>query len=278
MERRKPNASTAGLLAWPEKAPEEVAVEAEAGVVGRPRLQPPDKVGAVLFGGQVSEEEAESLMKRKPCSGPKLKEMTGSGIFSTESQDGAAEYGSPGSRPCQQAAGVISQISFSADENVSPKKPTTLTEMAKQRELSGNLADDSDSKMKKLLSDAKCKELTGHDIFGPPPEITPKSLNKHASVNISTSAGFPGDATLTEEEIIKTSKKIHNQKFQDLFGNNIFKEEDAPSSALTDKTLSPAKLKEMSGSDIFADGKAATRDYLGGVRKPPGGGSSLTLL
>lgn len=81
---------------------------------------------------------------------------------------------------------MISQISFSADENVSPKKPTTLTEMAKQRELSGNLADDSDSKMKKLLSDAKCKELIGHDIFGPPPEITPKSLNKHASVNIST--------------------------------------------------------------------------------------------
>lgn len=38
---------------------------------------------------------------RKPCSGPKLKEMTGSGIFSTESQDNAAEYGSPGSRPCQ---------------------------------------------------------------------------------------------------------------------------------------------------------------------------------
>lgn len=27
--------------------------------------------------------------------------MTGSGIFSTESQDNAAEYGSPGSRPCQ---------------------------------------------------------------------------------------------------------------------------------------------------------------------------------
>ena len=82
---------------------------------------------------------------------------------------------------------------------------------------------------------------------------------------------------LTEEEVIKTSKKIHNQKFQDLFGNNIFKEEDTPSGS-TDKTLSPAKLKEISGSDIFADGKAATRDYLGGIRKPPGGGSSITLL
>ncbi|KAM0936907.1 hypothetical protein DsansV1_C26g0193581 [Dioscorea sansibarensis] len=275
MERRKPNTSKADLLAWPEKAPEEVDMEAAAVVVGRPRLQPPDKVGAVLFGGQVSEEEAESLMK-KPCSGPKLKEMIGSGIFSTESQDGAAESGSPDSRPLS-AAGVISQISFSADEDVSPKKPITLTEMAKQRELSGNLADDSDSKMRKLLSDAKCKELTGHDIFGPSPEITPKSLNKHASVNISTSAGVPGNTMSTEEEVIKTSKKIHNQKYQDLFGNNIFKEEDTPSGS-TDKTLSPAKLKEISGSDIFADGKAATMDYLGGIRKPPGGESSITLL
>jgi hypothetical protein len=74
---------------------------------------------------------------------------------------------------------------------------------------------------------------------------------------------------------VKTAKKIHNQKFQELTGNNIFKED-----ALTtpEKSLSSAKLKEMSGSDIFADGKAASRDYLGGVRKPPGGESSIALI
>ncbi|KAJ0975061.1 hypothetical protein J5N97_017026 [Dioscorea zingiberensis] len=297
MERRKPNASTAGLLAWPETASPEVEV---AAVAARPRLQPPDKVGAVLFGGQITEEEAESLLKRKPCSGPKLKEMTGSGIFSAESQNVEVESGSvisspnnrTNSRHYQQAACAISQISFSVEESVSPKKPTTLAEVAKQRELSGSLEIDSDAKMKKQLSGAKCKELTGHDIFGPPPEITPNplsvrnlkeseieapmSLNRHTSVNIPTPAGVPSNITLTEEQVIKTSKKIHNQKFQDLSGNDIFKEDTLPGSA-DNKTLSPAKLKEMSGSDIFADGKAATRDYLGGVRKPPGGGSSITL-
>jgi hypothetical protein len=73
---------------------------------------------------------------------------------------------------------------------------------------------------------------------------------------------------------VKTAKKIHNQKFQELTGN-IFKE-DAPATA--EKSLSSAKLKEMSGSDIFADGKAASRDFLGGVRKPPGGESSIALI
>lgn len=45
-----------------------------------------------------------------------------------------------------------------------------------------------------------------------------------------------------------------------------------------EKPLSVAKLREMSGNDIFADGKVETRDYLGGVRKPPGGESSIALV
>ncbi|KAK8951890.1 hypothetical protein KSP39_PZI002998 [Platanthera zijinensis] len=69
----------------------------------------------------------------------------------------------------------ISQISFSTEENVSPKKPSSLPEVAKQRELSGSLETESDV-AKKQLSDAKCKELSGHDIFGPPPEIPPRPL------------------------------------------------------------------------------------------------------
>lgn len=70
----------------------------------------------------------------------------------------------------------MSQISFSADESVSPKKPTSLAEVAKQRELSGTLDRESDAKSKKQISDAKCKELSGHDIFGPPPEIPARPL------------------------------------------------------------------------------------------------------
>lgn len=76
-------------------------------------------------------------------------------------------------KPQQTLAG-ISHISFGEEGSVSPKKPTTVPEVAKQRELSGNLESDADAKLKKQLSDAKCKELSGHDIFAPPPEILPR--------------------------------------------------------------------------------------------------------
>lgn len=75
---------------------------------------------------------------------------------------------------------------------------------------------------------------------------------------------------------MRTAKKIYNQKFSQLSGNNVFKGDVPLSSA--EKPLSTAKLQEMSGSDIFADGKVESRDYLGGVRKPPGGESSIALV
>ena len=75
----------------------------------------------------------------------------------------------------KQAISGISHISFGEEESVSPKKPTTLPEVAKQRELSGTL-ESEDSILKKQLSDAKCKELSGHDIFAPPPEIKPRPI------------------------------------------------------------------------------------------------------
>lgn len=74
----------------------------------------------------------------------------------------------------QQASNGISQISFSTEESISPKKPTSIPEVAKQRELSGTLQTESDGKTKQI-SNAKSKELSGHDIFGPPPEIVPRS-------------------------------------------------------------------------------------------------------
>ncbi|XP_021775198.1 uncharacterized protein LOC110739054 isoform X2 [Chenopodium quinoa] len=76
----------------------------------------------------------------------------------------------------RQAVNGISQISFSVDESVTPKKPTSLPEVEKQRELSGTLEVEADSKIKKGLSYAKCKELSGNNIFGPPPENLPRSL------------------------------------------------------------------------------------------------------
>ncbi|KAG6485200.1 hypothetical protein ZIOFF_053732 [Zingiber officinale] len=240
---------------------------------------------------------------QRPCSSSKMREMTGSGIFAADNENEVIESSNAVPNPnnktsvriCQQAVNAISQISFNTEEKVSPKKPTSISEVAKQRELSGTVESELDAKVKKQLSEAKSKELSGNDIFGPPPEVParplaarnlelrgnldftlPQPRNIHTSVKVSNPAGGPSHITFSEESDTKTTKKIHTQKFQELTGNDIFKEDAAPGS--TEKTLSEAKLKEMSGSDIFADGKTASRDYFGGVRKPPGGESSIALV
>ncbi|KAG7029625.1 hypothetical protein SDJN02_07965, partial [Cucurbita argyrosperma subsp. argyrosperma] len=244
------------------------------------------------------ESVRSSLEARKPCSGYKMKEMTGSGIFVGNEGEDEQESGSAnpsqsktgirnsfltpnldGSIKLQQTLAGISHISFGEEGGVSPKKPTTLPEVAKQRELSGNLVSDADEKLKKQLSDAKYQELSGHDIFAPPPEILPRpttarTLDLKGSIEI----GEPDDRCVIpgEEPSVKTAKKIYDKKFSELSGNDIFKGDVPPSS--TEKPLSVAKLREMSGSDIFADGKVEARDYLGGVRKPPGGESSIALV
>lgn len=94
--------------------------------------------------------------------------------------------------------------------------------------------------------------------------------------NFRQPAGGQSNILFSEEPVVKTSKKIHNQKFQELTGNGIFKGDESPGTA--DKQLSSAKLREMSGNNIFADGKSESRDYFGGVRKPPGGESSISLV
>ncbi|KAL5751539.1 hypothetical protein ACOSQ2_022046 [Xanthoceras sorbifolium] len=295
---RKPHVSTSDLLTWPE-APSAAASSAPASA---PRSHQPSDGISKVFGGQVTDEEAQSLNKKKPCSGYKLKEITGSGIFAADGEDGASESGSanPNNRTTvrvyQQAMNGISQISFSAEGTISPKKPTSIPEVAKQRELSGTLQSESEMKSKKQISNAKVKEISGHDIFSPAPEIQPRSSaaarsleskeskdmgepaprNVRTSVKVSNPAGGQSNILFSEEPVVKTSKKIHNQKFQELTGNDIFKGDVPPGSA--EKPLSTAKLREISGNDIFSDGKAESRDYFGGVRKPPGGESSITLV
>ncbi|KAI3962964.1 hypothetical protein MKW92_012762 [Papaver armeniacum] len=278
---RKTHTNTSDLLVWPENSSQNSSLSAENSSASRSH-QPSDRIGKVIFGGQVTEEEAESLMKRKPCSGYKMKEMTGSGIFVGDGENGASEAGSAKRvyqaicwlfliiMFCISAAVTgISQISFSADGSVSPKKPVSIPEVAKQRELSGNLETEAD-KMKKQLSDAKCKELSGNDIFGPAPrlwldqflQLVPESkdMGEPAPRNVRTSVKVSNRG-----HSVKTAKKIHNQKFQELTGNDIFKGD-------------LSETEEMSGSNIFADGKATSRDFLGGVRKPPGGESSIALV
>ncbi|KAE8694079.1 putative Nitric oxide synthase-interacting protein [Hibiscus syriacus] len=290
---RKPHTSTADLLTWTEGAQ---AVSSNSGQRSSGRYnQPSDRISKVLFGGQVTDDEAQSLLNKKPCSGYKMKEMTGSGIFAA---NGASETtatnstNKTGVRMHQRATN--SQISFSADSSVSPKKPTSLPEVAKQRELSGSLQSESDAKNKKI-SNAKYKEISGHDIFSSPPEIKPRSLaaaatesreskdmvepaprNIRTSVKVSNPAGGQTSILFTDEPVVEATKKIHNQKFQELTGNGIFKGDVPPGSA--EKPLSQAKLREMSGNDIFSDGKAESRSFFGGSRKPPGGESSISLV
>ncbi|KAK1370970.1 DUF4057 domain-containing protein [Heracleum sosnowskyi] len=305
MERavQKPHQSTADLLTWSEIPPPATNTPRSAAR----SHQPSEGITKVLSGVQVTNEETESLNRstcRKPCSGHKLKEVTGNKIFAEDGENGELESGSMNSnsnnktsvRIVQQAAHGISQISFSTEGDVSPKKPTTLPEVAKQRELSGTLGE-LDSKIKKQSSDAKCKELSGHDIFGPPPEIPARKLtaarnlevkankdmeepapprNLRTSVKVSNPAGGHSNILFGDEPETKTTKKIHNQKFAELTGNDIFKGDVPPGSA--EKSLSVAKLREMSGSDIFSDGKAEPREGLGGVRQAPGGDSSIALV
>uniref|UniRef100_A0A0A9HJP2 DUF4057 domain-containing protein n=1 Tax=Arundo donax TaxID=35708 RepID=A0A0A9HJP2_ARUDO len=298
---RKPHASTAGLLVWSEAGPGADAATPQPS--SRPSLKPAGGITPAMFGAPVPEQEAEDLSKRKICSSSKIKEMTGSGIFAGSSETDGSEDGSGATNPpnkttlrmYQQTVTGISQITFSTEGEVSPLKPSSLPEVAKQRELSGTLESEADAKMKKHISESKSKELSGSDIFGPPPEVParplaarnrelqgnldfalPQPRNIHTSVKVSNPAGGRSNIVFGEEPVVKTSKKIHNQKFQELTGTNIFKEDAPPGSA--EKALSSAKLKEMSGNNIFADGKVASRDYFGGVRKPPGGESSIALV
>ncbi|MBA0595728.1 hypothetical protein Gotur_016286 [Gossypium turneri] len=284
---RKPHTSTADLLTWSETPNTDSPASAPRST--RP-YQPSDGIRKVVFGGQVTDEEFESLNKRKPCSGYKMKEMTGSGIFAANGENDELEPGSANSIPngktglrmYQQALAGISHISFAEEESISPKKPTTLTEVAKQRELSGTL-ESEEAKLTKQLSDAKCKELSGHDIFAPPPEILPRTttvralaLKDNFDMREPDMHNPAGGNMSSEEDVVKTAKKIYDKKFAELSGNDIFKGDIPPGSA--EKPLSVAKLREMSGSNIFADGKVESRDYFGGVRKPPGGESSIALV
>ncbi|CAL1390418.1 unnamed protein product [Linum trigynum] len=288
---RKPHTSTADLLTWPETPPPESPSLASAPRSAARSHQPSDGISKVVFGGQVTDEESDSLNKRPPCSGYKMKEMTGSGIFSGKGEHEDAESGNTNLTPnvrtgikmYQQTLAGISHISFGEEESVSPKKPATLTEVAKQRELSGTSESEAETeaRLKKQLSNAKCKELSGNDIFAPPPEILPRPTTVRAlalkeSIELGEPALRDPAGGQMSEDNLKTAKKIYDKKFSELSGNDIFKGDVPPSSA--EKPISNAKLREISGNNIFADGKAEHREYLGGVRKPPGGESSIALV
>jgi len=267
MERSSdPHHSTADLLSWPQIHHSSAA---------NPSNQPSDDIGDVLGGGgRTTNKEAKSLNKKKNCCGHKLKEMTGSDIFS---DNGNVTNGDPThTSRIHYHHDQDSQISFSGEENnnaaATPKKPTTTSspEAAKLKELARSVAD-SKSK-KKQLSSSKTKAITGRDIFAsPPPPETQVAATKQQ---------VKGNKNLEESaKASNSSRKIHhnNPKFQQLTSNGIFKSDKIPP-GYSEKMHSSAKSREMRGNNIFADGKSEYRDYYGGARRPPGGESSLSLV
>ncbi|XVF58974.1 hypothetical protein PTKIN_Ptkin07bG0109800 [Pterospermum kingtungense] len=295
----KPDTSNADLLTWTEASPSASSnTSAQRSSARSKSNQPSDVTNKAVFGGQVTDDKAQSLFNKKPSSGYKMKEKISSGIFSANNANVASRPTAANSTNkkglCmyEQAVNGISRISFSADGSVSPKNPTSLPRVAKRRELRGTLQSELDAKSKKQISISKYKEISGHDIFAPLYEIESRSLaaapskesrdigepaprNMRTSVKVSNPAGGQTSILLNEEPVVRTAKKIYNKKFQDLTGNDIFKGDVPPASP--ERPLSQAKLREMSGSGIFSEGKVEARDYLGGVRKPPGGESSIAL-
>lgn len=111
----------------------------------------------------------------------------------------------------QQATNGISQISFGVDEDVTPKKPITLNEAAKQRELSGTIECEWDSRSKKHTSDAKSKELSGNDIFGPPPEVPSRSMAAARTLESKANKDMEEPAPRNVRTSVKVSNVSHRE-------------------------------------------------------------------
>ncbi|XP_024518854.1 uncharacterized protein LOC9657612 [Selaginella moellendorffii] len=237
---------------------------------GRPGIrthQPAGGACTYAFGEQLSSEEAEALLKRRPGSESKMKEMSGNKIF-------CDEPGAVPAAPERTGVKLFQAITFGDNDNTSPRKATTQAELAKQKELSGSQAiPDDDAQHKRLQSNAKVKELVGSNIFAPEDKLpqngsTPVKKIKEPTIPVDDAPGLmsPGER-----------KRSLTQKTAELCGNDIFKN-DPLKTPSDSKHLSSAKLREMSGNDIFADDKPVPRDCLGGVRKPPGGESTIALV
>lgn len=78
--------------------------------------------------------------------------------------------------------------------------------MPKQLELNGIQESESDSKVKKQLSHAKSKELSGNAIFGPPVEVPPRSLAAARALEPKQSKDIDEPAPRS----VRTSVKISN--------------------------------------------------------------------
>ena len=80
-----------------------------------------------------------------------------------------------------------------------------------------------------------------------------------------------------EENPDPYGQKKHEMKSAELSGNIFRGGSNAGEETPLYHQRSVAKVREMSGSDIFSNDQPKPRNTVGGIRKPPGGGSSIML-
>ncbi|RLN18674.1 uncharacterized protein C2845_PM02G24490 [Panicum miliaceum] len=267
MERAAPvrssHTSTAGLLAWPHP-------DGAGPLPARRPNQPTEEFRKVVFGGQGA-EAADGVNKMRTGSAPKLKEMTGSGIF---------KAGSAAAAPAASRDRQASQITFGQDGSIAPRKPNSVAEVARHRELSRTVQSEGDGKMKKQVSTAKSKELSGHDIFADHEDPKPNRSRRSdysSSASLSQVSTFSFGEADADSAAKMAKKKGTSNKPADLNGKAIVEKDSAPAAK---QPPNRAKLEEAAGSSsVSADGKApATGEHAGRrSRQPPGGDSSISL-
>nr|XP_016496820.1 PREDICTED: uncharacterized protein LOC107815717 [Nicotiana tabacum] len=237
---RKPHTNTADLLSWSEVPPanNSSASSVASGNASRSSArshQPSDGISKTLFGGQITDEEAESLNKRSG---------------NTFSFLPFPLFNVPVMVCCPSLLGC-SGFWF-----------TNYT-----RDKSGQM-----SLFRVFLFLVPVIKW----VAWLAPSTSNQEVVSSSHPKSKVPAGGQSNILFGDEPVVNTVKKIHDQKFAELTGNDIFKGDVPPGSA--EKPLSRAKLREMNGNDIFSDGKVESRDYFGGVRKPPGGESSIALI
>eukprot|EP00897_Mesotaenium_endlicherianum_P008700 jgi/Mesen1/7859/ME000042S07303 len=249
-----------------------------------------------IFGGDDGEQEPA---RKRPGHDVKQRDLSGSGIFDVApanvSSNAYANNNDQNSgnfitdRP--SPAGGKSQISFGNDEPPPPPQKKLVSPL-KALELHGTTETLADVQSRKAVSEKKIKDLEGSfSIFTPPggaassPSSTAaagvassssfSTLANHATHRGAHTAGGRSQIVFGETPVDPPRRRVSDQKVLDLVGRGSEQQGAAPHGT---PAVSEAKQREMQGCNIFVDEKPFVRDSLGGVRKPPGGESSLTLV
>ncbi|KAH7282298.1 hypothetical protein KP509_35G024200 [Ceratopteris richardii] len=266
------------------------------------RSEPAGGISTISFGSNLTLEESEQLQKRRPGSDLKRREMIGSRIFDQDvTPEPATDHAKKPSTPPGLMTIPLRPVNVASTEGsaLSPKKPTSFSEIAKQKELCGTfLRSPADIPSgRRPTSSAKSKELEGSGIFGrsrqnQANELTPKSLEKdlnscqennavlRTSVKVLNPAGGRSQIIFgcdggPQLEAARCKKQGHDQKTAELSGHNIFKNEGI--TGMHNERASAAKRREMTGNNIFGQSPMNEERPKRGSRQPPGGESNLKL-